>query len=72
MGTPELSKGDLKGNSKKAQAGPLTVLPDQSELSPLSPQETQAHLEAISQRILQEQRQYRRHAVTLPDNVKDW
>jgi Ca-activated chloride channel family protein len=66
------SKGGAKNKSLNAQSGPLTVLPDRSELVPLSPQETEAHLENIAQRILQERRNYRRHTVTLPENVKDW
>ncbi len=65
-------KGAASHKSKKAQTGPITVLPDNSELVPLSPQETEAILEDISQRILQDHRQYRRHAVTVPDHVKDW
>lgn len=66
------ANGDTKTQAKKARAGPLTVLPDRSELVPLSPQETAAHLEANTQRMLQERRHYRRHAVTVADGVKDW
>ena len=65
-------KGVASHKSKKTQTGPITVLPDTSELVPLSPQETEAILEVISERILQDHRQYRRHAVTVADHVKDW
>jgi hypothetical protein len=41
-------------------------------LVPLSPQETEAHLENIAQRILQERRHYHRHTVLVPEHVKDW
>jgi Ca-activated chloride channel homolog len=70
--TADTAKGAAGHKSTKAQTGPITVLPDNSELVPLSPQETEAILEDISQRILQDHRQYRRHAVTVPDHVKDW
>lgn len=69
---PDGGKGDTMGKSKKALAGPLTVLPDHNELVALSPQETAAHLEDITQRISQERRAYRRHAVARPEGVKDW
>jgi Ca-activated chloride channel family protein len=69
---PDFGKNDAPNNSKKAASGPLTVLPDRSELVPLSPQETEAHLESASQRILREGRQHRHHAVLAPENVKDW
>ncbi|HWY88238.1 MAG TPA: tetratricopeptide repeat protein, partial [Gemmataceae bacterium] len=65
-------KGQSPAKSKKALSGPLTVLPDESELVPLSPQETEAHLENIAQRILQERRHYHRHTVLVPEHVKDW
>jgi tetratricopeptide (TPR) repeat protein len=61
-----------KGQSKKVQPGPLTVLPDSQELVPLSPGETEAHLGQITQRIMHERRHYRRHESNIPDNVKDW
>jgi hypothetical protein len=47
-------------------------LPDKDELVPLSPQETEAHLEEIVQRVLEQRRTYRRHVVIVPENVKDW
>jgi tetratricopeptide (TPR) repeat protein len=64
--------GATSNKSKKASSGPLTSLPDTSELVALSPQETEAHLDSVAQRILNERRHYRRHAVTVPENVKDW
>jgi Ca-activated chloride channel family protein len=70
--SPDSGKGDAPNKSKKAASGPLTVLPDSDELVPLSPGETDAHLTGVAQRILQERRQYRRHAVLVPENVKDW
>jgi Ca-activated chloride channel family protein len=70
--TTDFGKDDMSNKSKKAASGPLTVLPDQSELVPLSPQETEAHLESASQRIIQEGRRHRHQAVLTPENVKDW
>ncbi len=60
------------GSNAKASRGPLTVLPDERELVPLSPEDTQAHLEQVAKRIASERRHYRRHAVLVPANVKDW
>lgn len=71
-GPADAGKENAGAKAKKAQSGPLTVLEDTSELVPLSPGETEAHLSAIARRILQERRQYRRHALTVPENVKDW
>lgn len=70
-------KGDTgesggKDKSGKVKAGPLTVLPDEAQLAPLSPAETEAHLEQLTERILRERRGYRRHAQAAPANVKDW
>jgi tetratricopeptide (TPR) repeat protein len=68
----DTAHGAAAQKSKKSQTGPITVLPDTSTLVPLSPEETEALLANISQRLLQDQRHYRRHAVTVPDHIKDW
>ncbi|MBI3407778.1 MAG: VWA domain-containing protein [Planctomycetes bacterium] len=66
------SEGAGKEKSDKASGGALTVLPDQEQLAPLSPQETEAHLDQLVERILRERRAHRRHAQVMPENVKDW
>src|SRR5262249_19550716 len=61
-----------KEKSNKVSAGALRVLPDQDQLVPLSPRETEPHLEEVVERILREGRRERRHAQIRPENVKDW
>ncbi|MCI0376696.1 MAG: VWA domain-containing protein [Gemmataceae bacterium] len=68
----EPGNGQDPSKGKKAGVGPLTVLPDQKELVPLSQQEAEAHLEEIARRIMLERRNYRRLAWGVPENVKDW
>lgn len=69
-------KGDLgaeaKTKSKRAAVGPLTVLPDDAQLVPLSPAQVEAHLQALAERILNERRLHYQSAAETPDNLKNW
>ena len=47
-------------------------MPDRSELVPLSPRETEAHLRDFTRRIQEERRQFRRDTAPAAENVKDW
>jgi tetratricopeptide (TPR) repeat protein len=72
---PDQAKGEQKAIETQQNTpgkGKLGTLPDDDELHPLGPQETNAHLERAAQRITREQRDQRRpHGQAFP-GVKDW
>lgn len=68
-------KGPLDQTGKptgKPAQGPLTVLPDDNELVPLSPRETEAHLHQLAERILRDRRAAWSQRVPPLGKVKDW
>lgn len=76
-GQGDPSKNDVQqpgfeGKDKKLAHGPLQVLPDDNKLTPLSPEETAAHLDAILDRIERERRSFRQQAAPAPGQMKDW
>ena len=62
----------LHGSRKKLAHGPLQMLPDSDKLTPLTPDETTAHLEQIVDRVRRERRSYWQQAAPTPAQVKDW
>ncbi|MCI0681261.1 MAG: VWA domain-containing protein [Gemmataceae bacterium] len=62
----------LEAKQKKLAHGPLQVLPDNSKLTPLSSDETEAHLEQFLERMRRERRAYWRQFAAAPPDVKDW
>jgi Ca-activated chloride channel family protein len=60
------------GTQKKLAHGPLQVLPDHDQLTPLTPEETAAHLEQFIERMRRERRSYWQQAGPAPSHVKDW
>jgi Ca-activated chloride channel homolog len=62
----------LSNSKKKLAHGPLQVLPDSDKLTPLTPDETTAHLEQIVDRLRRERRSYWQQAAPTPAQVKDW
>jgi Ca-activated chloride channel homolog len=62
----------LNNSRKKLAHGPLQVLPDSDKLTPLTPEETTAHLEQIVDRLRRERRNYWQQAAPAPAQVKDW
>jgi Ca-activated chloride channel family protein len=63
-------KNGKKGN--QAAQGPLQVLPDDNQLTPLSPQETEAHLERLADRIERDRRAFWSQRTPPVGNIKDW
>jgi tetratricopeptide (TPR) repeat protein len=73
-GRPEQvgGKNAIETNEETPGKGNLRSLPDRDELTPLTPEETAAHLEQAARRIERDQREYRQSAVPPAPSVKDW
>jgi Ca-activated chloride channel homolog len=69
------SKSDLAkqdGNKDKVKAGALQVLPDADQVVPLPPEETDAHLDSIIERIVQERRSHWQKSAQAPKDARNW
>jgi len=64
--------GSEKLASKLANAGALQSIPDDDTLQPLPPEDTEAQLQHLAERILQERRRDPRRRTPTPPQVKDW
>jgi tetratricopeptide (TPR) repeat protein len=66
------AKNAIETSEQTPGKGNLRPLLDRDELTPLTPEETAAHLEQAARRIVREQREYRQSAVSPAPSVKDW
>jgi hypothetical protein len=74
-GGPEkngIDQPGLQSTKKKLAHGPLQVLPDNDKLTPLTADETEAHLEQFLERMRRERRSYWQQLGPAPADVKDW
>jgi hypothetical protein len=60
------------GNKDKVKAGALQVLPDADQVVPLPPEETDAHLDSIIERIVQERRSHWQKSAQAPKDARNW
>lgn len=67
-----LEQPGLNAQKKKLAHGPLQVLPDNDKLTPLSSDETDAHLEQFLERMRRERRSYWQLLAPAPPDLKDW
>ena len=58
--------------NKLANPGPLHSIPDNDTLKTLPPEDTEAYLQQLGEKILQRRRGDLRRRVPVPAQVKDW
>jgi Ca-activated chloride channel homolog len=61
-----------KGNKDRVKPGDIQFLPDADKVVPLPPEETDAHLHGIIERILQERRAYWQKSAQAPKDARNW
>jgi Ca-activated chloride channel family protein len=61
-----------KGNKDKIKPGDIQFLPDADRVVQLPPEETDAHLDGIIERILQERRAYWQKSAQAPKDARNW
>jgi Ca-activated chloride channel family protein len=61
-----------KGNKDKIKPGDIQFLPDADKVVPLPPEETDAHLDGIIERIMQERRAYWQKSAQAPKDARNW
>jgi tetratricopeptide (TPR) repeat protein len=61
-----------EGNKQKIKPGDIQFLPDVDKVVPLPPEETDAHLDGIIDRIVQERRAHWQKSAQAPKDAKNW